>query len=120
VRTAPVPATTATQKDDHAGLSLDLGVSGPRRSHIAERIAVPELAGMSGWLVAHALTGRELDEDIWPQLKALPGLIDYPQPDRDIYWSESTVTTMPAGGSAREQQGHSPCPLPCAVSRPMS
>jgi hypothetical protein len=31
--------------------------------------------------------------------KPLPGLIDYPQPDRDIYWSESTVTTMPAGGS---------------------
>jgi hypothetical protein len=49
VRTVPVAATTATQKDDHAGLSLDLGVSGPRRSHIGARIALPELAGMSGW-----------------------------------------------------------------------
>ena len=39
MRTAPVAATTATQKDDHAGLSLDLGVSGLRRSHIAARIA---------------------------------------------------------------------------------
>ena len=67
MRTAP----TATQKDDHAGLSLDLGVSGPRPSHIAARIAVPELAGMSGWFVAHALTGRELDEDIWPQPRVL-------------------------------------------------
>jgi hypothetical protein len=33
------------QKDDHAGLSLDLGVSGPRRSHIAARIAVGGLGG---------------------------------------------------------------------------
>ena len=49
MRTAPVAASTATQKDDHAGLSLDLGVSGPRRSHIAARIALPKLAGMSGW-----------------------------------------------------------------------
>jgi hypothetical protein len=49
VRTAPVPATTAMQKEDDAGLSLDLGVSGPRRGHIGARIALPELAGMSGW-----------------------------------------------------------------------
>ena len=54
-------------------------------------IAVPELAGMSGWFVAHALTGRELDEDIWPQPRVLVRLIDYPQPDRDIYRSASPV-----------------------------
>ena len=49
MKTAPVAATTATQKDDHAGLSHDLGVSGPRCSHIAARIVLPELADMSGW-----------------------------------------------------------------------
>ena len=66
-----VAATTATQKDDHAGLSLDLGVSGPRRSHIGARIALPELVGMRDGSVAHAPTSRELDEDIWPQPKPL-------------------------------------------------
>jgi hypothetical protein len=34
-------------KDDHAGLSLDLGVSGPRRSHIAARIAVGRFGGVN-------------------------------------------------------------------------
>jgi hypothetical protein len=44
VRTAPVAATTATQRTT-ARLSLDLGVSGPRRSHIAPRIAAGGLGG---------------------------------------------------------------------------
>ena len=37
--TIPVADTTATLKDDHAGLPLDPGVNGPRRSHIGARIA---------------------------------------------------------------------------------
>src|SRR5215211_6742043 len=84
VRTAPIAATTATQKNDHGGLSLDLGASGPRRSHIGARIALPEL-----------------DEDIWPQPKALARAIDCPQPDRDIYWSATgrlEAVLLPAGG----------------------
>ena len=65
MRTAP----TATQRDDHAGLSLDLGVSGPRPSHIAARIGLNSRhermvrGTRSDWC--------ELDEDIWPQPRVL-------------------------------------------------